>query len=97
MPSEKYKTIEIKVDKDSSPEITSLAYLCNKMGYQVCLNPFYKMEQSDWVILRLLCIDREITNDDWLSAKYLESKYGKKVVLDCVDELKKENERLRNS
>jgi hypothetical protein len=62
----------------------------NKQGYQVCLNPFYKMEESDWVILRLLMdmeSDAPIYYNTFKAVQYLDQKYGREVLEECGQEI----------
>lgn len=62
-------------------------------GYVVELNKFYKMSESDWVILRFLVATNDYPNleDVWIKAhKYLDEKYGDETIYKCWLEIRKE-------
>ena len=65
-------------------------------GYVIALTPFYKMEEADWIVLRLLrcCARRTLKNtpDMDKTIDYLEGKYGYPLVSACWKELMKETE-----
>ena len=62
-------------------------------GYVVELNKFYKMSDSDWVILRLAYALFKVSSpypDDAIKAlQFLFAKHGKDVVINCAEELDK--------
>ena len=89
----RYENLEVKFDREESPALAGLSDLLDEQGYQICLNPFYKMEESDWVILRLLMdmeSDAPINYNTYKAVQYLEQKYGMEVIEECGQELIKE-------
>lgn len=62
-------------------------------NYSINLVPFWKMEEADWVVLRLLFNGSYVGFGSFERQKaedYLVKKYGKELVLTCVEDLKKE-------
>lgn len=55
----------------------------NMDGYVVSLTPFYLMEESDWVVLRLLVDVPKFTDECRKAMKFLMDKYGVGVVREC--------------
>lgn len=68
--------------------------LDNMDGYVISANKFYKMEESDWVILRLTSVifdsDAPFSKEALKAVLYLFDKYGKDVVVKCSYELAEE-------
>jgi len=66
-------------------------------NWGINLVPFWKLEEADWVVLRLLTKGYFATGhadqDAWKAQEYLFKKYGKELVLDCCEDLKKEMEK----
>jgi hypothetical protein len=61
-------------------------------GYAITLTPFYKMEEPDWIILRLIgdSPDNLVTETEIKAAQYLFDKYGNDIVFQCREELLEE-------
>jgi len=62
-------------------------------NYGINLVPFWKMEEADWVVLRLLCYGLFSQKGDIEATKaqeYLFKKYGESIVRDCVKDLEAE-------
>jgi len=62
-------------------------------GYVVEINKFYKMSESDWVILRLIANrDCDFINDTQdMAALYLIEKYSQEIARECFFELMEES------
>lgn len=58
-------------------------------GYAITITKFYKMEESDWIILRLIgdSPDNTVTDTEIKAVGYLFDKYGMDVVNQCREEL----------
>ena len=55
----------------------------NMEGYAIVLTPFYLMDESDWVVLRLL-VDVPVFTDECRKAMgFLIDRYGIEVVRNC--------------
>ena len=68
------------------------AELENMQGYAICANPFYLMEEADWVVLRLLLKGvylGEGIDEAWKAQEYLYEKYSQETVISCIHQLRR--------
>ena len=89
------KTIRCVASEVEHPELYEFAKMLEQDGYQVCVNRVRgNIEESDWVILRLLLeriLDHEpYTNEGEKAMKYILDKYDSHDIGDAIILLRRE-------